>query len=161
MRASAASNARTGTGTGRVIRSASAATAASASSAGSGRPFQATSDPCSASSGAAYSTRTPRDASARAVTRSCAPRPAGHASARALTTVTLARASVAAARPRNEHFRPTLSTRGFLSVRAQRDERVGDVHVDALCRVAHRRDRRRLGRHEVEQHCEAVRRAVG
>ncbi len=66
--------------------------------------------PPSRRSGAAYSTRTPSGASARAVTRSWRPIPSGHDSARALTTVTLPSPSSPAARSRNAHFRRTLST---------------------------------------------------
>ena len=85
----------------RSCPSASAAARPSASSAVSKRPFQATSAPPGASSGAAYSTTTGSAARARATTRSCAPRPSSHASARALTTSTLASPS-SARRPGEE-----------------------------------------------------------
>ena len=151
-----------------------AAAAAAASASGSRRPRQATSVPPTASSGAAYSTTTSSGASARAVTTSNASRPSGQCLGAGVDDRGVVAARIAAtARSRNAHLRAALSTSANRGVRQrdrqrqarearrrdprsatvprvsdllelERDQRVGQVVVDRLRRVAHRRRRERI-----------------
>ena len=97
----------------RLAARAAARRAAAASCLGLRRPLPSTptSDPPIASSGAAYSHSTASGASARATTRSWAPSPRRHSSARACTTRGVARSPAALhSRSRNSHLRAALST---------------------------------------------------
>ena len=100
-------------------------------------PFQATSDPPSASSGAAYSQSTASGASARATTRSCAPSPSAHSSARARTTRALPIPAAAHSRARNSHLRAALSTSATRAPR-QRDREHESREAGARAEVGDR-----------------------